>query len=173
MIAEIAAATLMTWTMVQTPPSDDPLKSALNYHAYLDKYVERFEAKEVRQQERREARQQQALEERTEAAESSARSTRTPASTGGLPSLLALIRSNESGGNYAAYNPTGCEGYGCGGAYQMHARYASIWGEQAGYSGLSSNAATWSPSTQDAVALYLYYSTNPDGAHWCNWTDYC
>lgn len=94
-------------------------------------------------------------------------------STGNLPPLLLLIRSHESGGNYSAYNGSGCEGYGCGGAFQLHAKYASVWAERAGFSGLSSNAANWPPATQDAVALNLFYSTNPDGAHWCNWTAYC
>ena len=93
--------------------------------------------------------------------------------SGNLPPLLLLIRSHESGGNYGAYNGSGCEGYGCGGAYQMHAKYASVWAERAGFSGMSSNAANWPPATQDAVALHLFYSTNPDGAHWCNWTAYC
>jgi membrane protein involved in colicin uptake len=90
-----------------------------------------------------------------------------------LPELLLTIRSHESGGSYSAYNGSGCEGYGCGGAYQLHAKYASGWAASAGYSGMSSNAADWSPEVQDKVALWLFYSTNPDGAHWCNWTTYC
>lgn len=160
MIAELALATVLMSSQ------KDPLEAALDYHQQI--------ADVVTEQERQaEIAAQQALEERTEAAESVARSTRAPVSTGTLPPLLALIRSNESGGNYAAYNATGCEGYGCGGAYQMHGLYAPTWAEQAGYPGLGGNAATWSPSTQDAVALYLFYSTNPDGAHWCDWTDYC
>ena len=93
--------------------------------------------------------------------------------SGNLPELLLFIRSHESGGNYSAYNSSGCEGYGCGGAYQLHARYASSWAASAGYPGMSSNAASWPVSTQDAVAKWLFYSTNPDGAHWCQWTDYC
>jgi len=96
-----------------------------------------------------------------------------PADTGGLPALLLTIRANESGGNYQAFNPTGCEGYGCGGAYQLHAGYASGWAAEAGYPGLPGNAALWDPATQDAVALYKFYATNPDGALWCSWTDYC
>lgn len=94
-------------------------------------------------------------------------------SSSGMPSLLLLIRSHESGGNYSAYNASGCEGYGCGGAYQLHAKYAATWAARAGYPGLSGQAQNWSPAIQDAVALKLFYSTNPDGAHWCNWTDYC
>jgi hypothetical protein len=35
------------------------------------------------------------------------------------------------------------------------------------------NAAAWPPAVQDAVALALFRSTNPDGTHWCAWTDYC
>ena len=104
--------------------------------------------------------------------ESSGGST-SQSGSGNLPELLLFIRSHESGGNYSAYNGSGCEGYGCGGAYQMHARYASGWAASAGYPGMSSNAADWPASTQDAVALWLFYSTNPDGAHWCNWTTYC
>jgi hypothetical protein len=157
MIAELALATVLL------SQRNDPIDAALDYHRHM--------AGVVTEQEQIAA--EQALDERVTAAESVARSTRTPVSTESLPPLLLLIRSNESGGNYSAYNPTGCEGYGCGGAYQMHGLYAPTWAEQAGYPGLGSNAATWAPSTQDAVALYLFYSTNPDGAHWCNWTDYC
>jgi len=90
-----------------------------------------------------------------------------------LPTLLDTIKHHESRGDYTAVNPSGCEGYGCGGAYQLHMRYASTWAARAGYPGLSSNAATWPPATQDAVALYLFNSTTPPGSHWCNWTDYC
>ena len=99
--------------------------------------------------------------------------TVTARSSARLPALLLTIRAHESGGNYAAYNGAGCEGYGCGGAYQMHARYASTWAQRAGFAGLPSNAATWPAATQDAVALDLFYSTNPAGSHWCDWTEYC
>jgi hypothetical protein len=112
----------------------------------------------------------------TEAAppsQSSGGSTTQTGSSGGLPSLLLTIRSNESGGNYQAYNSTGCEGYGCGGAYQMHVQYAAGWAAEAGYPGMSSNAAEWSPEIQDAVALYKFYATNPEGALWCSWASYC
>jgi len=88
-----------------------------------------------------------------------------------LPELLLVIRSHESGGNYQAYNDSGSEGYGCGGAYQLHANYASGWAAEAGYSGMSPNAAEWSPEIQDAVALYKFNQTN--GGLWCDWTDYC
>ena len=102
----------------------------------------------------------------------------TRASTAGsvrsaLPPLLVTIRAHESGGDYTAVNSTGCDGQPCGGAYQLHSSYASTWAARAGYPGLSSNAATWPASTQDAVALYLYNSTNPAGWHWCQFTSYC
>lgn len=88
-----------------------------------------------------------------------------------LPELLLTIRSNESGGNYQAYNPSGCEGYGCGGAYQLHAKYAAGWAAEAGYGGMSSQAQNWPVHIQDAVALYKFNATGGD--LWCNWTDYC
>jgi hypothetical protein len=91
--------------------------------------------------------------------------------SGGLPGLLLTIRAHESGGNYSAYNAAGCEGYGCGGAYQLHAQYASGWAAEAGYSGMSSNAADWPVEVQDAVALYKFNQTN--GGLWCDWVDYC
>lgn len=107
-------------------------------------------------------------------------------SSAALPSLLQRIRSceswhwrNNSCGynlskyNYRASNPSGCEGYGCGGAYQLHARYATVWAEQAGYSGMPSNAALWPPHIQDAVAIKLFHSTTPAGYHWCHWASYC
>lgn len=130
--------------------------------------------KEARQAERQAAREEaarQAAEAEAAQAAESAEAKAKP--TGGLPSLLVSIRAHESGGNYSAYNAGGCEGYGCGGAYQLHARYASTWAARAGFSGLSSNAANWPAATQDKVALDLFYSTNPDGAHWCNWASYC
>lgn len=105
-----------------------------------------------------------------------ARQTSTTASRSSrsaLPPLLALIREHESSGDYTAVNPTGCDGLPCGGAYQLHSSYATIWADQAGYPGLSSNAATWEPATQDAVALHLFYSTKEAGWHWCQFTAYC
>lgn len=167
MIAELALS------MALVSLKNDPIESALQYHQQMTDVVDR--QAEIAAEEAREAEiaAEEALEERTAAAEDVSRSTRTPLPTGNLPPLLVSIRANESGGNYAAYNPTGCEGYGCGGAYQLHALYASTWAERAGYPGLGGNAAVWPPSTQDAVALDLFYSTNPDGAHWCDWVDYC
>lgn len=162
MIPELVIATVL----MSQPQQNDPFEAALAYQNYLTEYIEEVEAAEA-----------EAIEERTLDAQDSAR-TRSYTTTS-LPSLLLTIRSEESGGgvpgayNYSAYNSSGCEGWGCGGAYQLHAQYASVWAERAGYPGLGSNAASWSPSTQDAVALNLFYSTNPDGAHWCNWTDYC
>lgn len=94
-------------------------------------------------------------------------------SVAALPPLLALIRAHESGGHYTARNATGCEGYGCGGAYQLHARYAAEWAARAGYPGMGPDAATWPRAIQDAVAVDLYYSTTPDGAAWCRWAAYC
>jgi hypothetical protein len=143
---------------------------------------ERIEKRrEARQAERREERQAERAAAREAAEAAQEESTSVVASggdtrnttTNGLPPLLQTIRSHESGGNYSAYNASGCEGYGCGGAYQLHAAYASEWAARAGYPGLSGQAQTWPAATQDAVALHLFYSTNPDGAHWCNWTTYC
>ena len=96
-----------------------------------------------------------------------------------MPELLLTIRSEESGHgepgkyDYRASNPSGCEGYGCGGAYQLHAAYASTWAARAGYKHMPADAATWPPATQDAVALHLFLSTQPAGSHWCDWADYC
>jgi hypothetical protein len=97
--------------------------------------------------------------------------TQQAGSATGLPAGLLLIRHHESRGDYTAYNPTGCEGYGCGGAYQLHAKYAATWAAEAGFDGMSSQAQDWPPATQDAVALYKYNAT--DGRLWCDWTDYC
>jgi hypothetical protein len=144
----------------------DPLTMALTYQQRLDRFVERQEAKA---EARREARQ----ERRERASDGFSRGKGRTAPVGDLPALLALIRDHESGGNYSAYNASGCEGYGCGGAYQLHAAYAPTWAARAGYPGMGSNAATWPAAIQDAVALNLFHSTNPDGAHWCNWTEYC
>jgi hypothetical protein len=90
-----------------------------------------------------------------------------------MPALLELIKLNESHGNYTAVNPTGCDGALCGGAYQLHSWYASTWAAQAGYPHMSSDASTWPPAIQDAVARYLFFSTDPPGYHWCQWTSYC
>ena len=93
--------------------------------------------------------------------------------TGALPPLLLTIRAHESGGNYQAYNPTAAKATDAAAPTRLHARYAPVWAARAGYPGMAPNAATWPPATQDKVALNLYYSTNPDGAHWCSYTGYC
>lgn len=160
MIEHVAAMLLVA---VHRP---DPIGMALSYHQRLDRFVARQEAKAEARREARQERREQAQD-----GFSRGNGARTP--SGGLPALLALIRDHESGGNYSAYNGGGCEGYGCGGAYQLHALYAPTWASRAGYPGMSPNAATWPSQVQDAVALNLFHSTNPDGAHWCRWVDYC
>ena len=87
----------------------------------------------------------------------------------GLPALLITIRANESGGDYHAYNPTGCLG-GCYGAYQLTGEYMDDWAREAGYPGYA-YPGFWPPVIQDAVALYKFNQTG--GALWCDWTDYC
>lgn len=134
---------------------------------------EKQERREARQAEREAERQAQLEADGPVGSESTDVGTQSGGGSSDLPALLLTIRANESGGNYSAYNASGCEGYGCGGAFQLHARYASSWASSAGYLGLSGQAQTWDPATQDAVALWLFYSTNPDGSHWCDWTDYC
>lgn len=127
----------------------DPVTQALEYHSNMTSVAERA----------------------ADAVSISRHSDRSERSA--TPALLELIKQHESNGNYRAVNPTGCEGQPCGGAYQLHSQYASSWAAQAGYPGLSPRAETWPASTQDAVALHLFLSTDPHGAHWCNWTDYC
>jgi hypothetical protein len=137
-----------------TPGGSDPLDSALDWQQHLASYADRAE--------------------RTDSIQTgTSRSSRSA-----LPGLLVTILDHEtSGRDYEAYNPTGCSDengtFSCGGAYQLSAQYATVWGQRAGYPHLPANAATWPPATQDAVAIKLYYSTTPDGAHWCDWTDYC
>lgn len=92
-----------------------------------------------------------------------------PQTSSGLPSLLLTIRQNESGGNYRAYNPSGCIG-GCYGAYQLTAEYMDDWAREAGYPEYA-YVGFWPPEIQDAVALYKFNQTG--GALWCDWTDYC
>jgi len=128
------------------PGHSDPLESALSYHSHMTSVAER---------------------------EASITSATSRSSRSAMPALLELIKLHESHGDYTAVNPTGCDGALCGGAYQLHSWYASAWAEAAGYPGMSANAATWPPATQDAVALYLYYSTDVDGWHWCQFTTYC
>jgi len=150
----------------------DPLEAALEYSVTMEETAEATEVQEAAQL----AAAEEAAEQRAEAAQRPTRSEdrSIPAPSGSLPSLLLTIRANESGGNYGAINSTGCEGYGCYGAYQMHGLYADDWARRYGaasYAGTSPNQ--WPSGIQDRVALGLFYSTNPDGAHWCNWTDYC
>ncbi len=126
----------------------DPLDQALEYHDYMSSRAD--------------------MAERANSITAPSRSVRSA-----LPPLLLTIRANESGGDYLAVNSMGCDGQLCGGAYQLHSSYASQWAADAGYPSMSSNAATWPPATQDAVALYLFNSTNPSGWHWCQFTSYC
>lgn len=150
-----------------------------------------FERVEIREQKRRarakaraearaEARAQAQAQAEAEAEAATNAATRESSGgtssqgSGSLPQLLLFIRSHESGGNYSAYNGSGCEGYGCYGAYQLHGAYMDDWARRYGageYAGTPANQ--WPASVQDKVALGLFYSTSPDGAHWCNWTDYC
>jgi len=92
-----------------------------------------------------------------------------------LPYLMQVINDHESGGNYKAYNPTGCSDkngtFSCGGRWQLSEQYASGWAAAAGFPGQSSHAETWAPAIQDAVALDLYKKTG--GSLWCNYTSYC
>jgi hypothetical protein len=139
----------------------------------LERYRE--QRKQERIEKRREARQAEraAVEESTPVVVSEPEGAGTPRN-GALPGLLLTIRSYESGGNYSAYNGSGCEGYGCFGAYQLHGAYMDDWARRYGAGGWASVPANrWPPAVQDKVALGLFYSTNPDGAHWCAWVSYC
>lgn len=64
----------------------------------------------------------------------------------------------ESGGDYAAFNPTGCGGAGCYGRYQFS-------GEWAGKLGLPADLSTATPAQQDAAARELWNG----GAGCGNW----
>lgn len=175
MIVELTTAVVF---MVQ---SNYPLESTSNFHNYFEKRIEQVDLRHERQKARMEARQearqkarQEARKQEAIAAASVPSSNVTTTSSSGLPPLLALIRFNESRGNYSAYNPTGCGGYGCYGAYQLHGAYMDDWARRYGaaaYAGIPANQ--WPPSVQDKVALGLYYSTNPNGQFWCDWTNYC
>lgn len=95
-----------------------------------------------------------------------------------LPYIMQIIDDHESGDGpeqYRAYNPTGCSDdngtWSCGGRWQLSQQYASGWAANAGFPGQSSNAETWDPAIQDAVALDLFEKTG--GSLWCNYTDYC
>lgn len=114
-------------------------------------------------------REQAAQEAEAEAATQAATRVVTGGGSNNLPALLLLIRSHESGGDYHAYNATGCLG-GCYGAYQMTAEYMDDWAREAGYPDYA-YVGFWPASVQDAVALYKFNQTG--GALWCDWTDYC
>jgi hypothetical protein len=138
---------------------DDPISAAVKWPGELEDFIQ--------EQRERAARAEAAAREEE-------RSEPPPSSSGSLPDLLLFIRSNESGGDYTAYNPSGCEGYGCGGAYQMHALYADDWARRYGEGAWADTPVQqWPLAVQDRVALGLFRSTSPDGAHWCDWTDYC
>lgn len=176
----LTAAVLMT-------QHNYPFESTVNYHAYIERSISRVEVIDARQKARMEARQQARKEARQKARQEAAlQAQQQPAPTeaptpvyksipsSSLPSLLALIRSNESGGNYSAYNASGCGGYGCYGAYQLHGYYMDDWARRYGaaaYAGIPANQ--WPPAIQDKVALGLFYSTSPNGSFWCDWTSYC
>jgi hypothetical protein len=149
----------------------DPLEAALAYHSTVTVTVQQVEDEEALAAE---AAKKAAELARIAAAERADRAaaraaTSTAPVTGSLPSLLLTIRANESGGNYQAYNATGCLG-GCYGAYQMTGEYMDTWAIEAGYPDYA-YAGFWPAEVQDAVALYKFNQTG--GALWCDWTDYC
>lgn len=151
---------------------NDPIDAALHYQTYIKTYVDEREAAELAAQQEAE----QAAEERSIAIQTDvARSSGSGSSE--LPALLSTIRSNESHGNYSAYSSDGCSDengtFSCGGAYQLSEQYAAGWAAEAGYPGMSSQAQTWPATTQDKVAIYKFYASNPDGDLWCHWTTYC
>jgi hypothetical protein len=141
--------------MLHSSKHNDPLEQAIDFHEYMAEYepppppVSRVAiASEV--------------------------SRSSPRESSALPSLLETIRFNESRGDYSAYNASGCEGYGCYGAYQMHGLYMDDWARRYGAAAYANTPATqWPADIQDKVALGLFYSSNPDGEVWCRWTDYC
>lgn len=136
----------------------DPLTSALEYHEHMASSRDMAE---------------RSISITRDTGRGATRSSVAGGERSALPPLLLSIRAHESGGDYTAVSSTGCNGAPCGGAYQLHSWYASEWAARAGYPGMSSNAATWPPATQDAVALHLYYSTSTPGWHWCQFTTYC
>lgn len=162
--------------------SNYPFESTSSYHAYIEQSVDRVQAMDERQKARMEARRKARQQARQEAVQAQQKTVVTNAptyvyrsnSSSSLPALLSLIRTNESGGNYSAYNASGCEGYGCYGAYQLHGYYMDDWARRYGaaaYAGIPANQ--WPPYIQDKVALGLFYSTTPNGKFWCDWTSYC
>lgn len=68
------------------------------------------------------------------------------------------VKKRESGGNYNAYNPTGCDGRGCFGAWQ----FSEEW---AGKLGLPKDLRTATPQQQDDAARTLWNG----GAGCANW----
>ena len=73
-------------------------------------------------------------------------------------------RAHESGGHYTARNATGCEGYGCGGAYQLHARYAAEWAARL------ADDASWVEAQlalhgASAYAMVLFAHAEPTANH--------
>lgn len=159
------AAFIISAAVMSSSPHIDPIEAALQFQKHVTEYELPAPPPPPTP----------SVDERVAQATDSSRSSSRNATA--LPALLQTIRENESHGNYAAYSPTGCSDsngtFSCGGAYQLTEQYASGWAAEAGYSGMSSQAQTWPPTTQDAVAKYKFYATNPDGALWCDWTDYC
>lgn len=76
---------------------------------------------------------------------------------GDLPPCV--VKQRESGGDYGAYNPTGCNGLGCFGAWQLS-------GEWAGKLGLPMDLSTATPEQQDNAARLLWNG----GAGCSNWS---
>lgn len=71
-----------------------------------------------------------------------------PTRAGGAYAIPSYIVMRESGGSYGAYNPTGCSGHGCIGAYQLDAAHFRAGGACAGMS--------TSPAGQDQCAATLW-----------------
>lgn len=68
------------------------------------------------------------------------------------------VKARESGGSYTAYNPNGCGGYSCYGAWQ----FSGAW---AGKLGLPLDLSTATPAQQDEAARRLW----ANGAGCSNW----
>lgn len=71
-----------------------------------------------------------------------------PVKAGGAYAIPSYIVMRESGGDYGAYNATGCSGHGCIGAYQLDAAHFGSGGACAGMS--------TGPAGQDACAAKLW-----------------
>ena len=78
---------------------------------------------------------------------------------GGTEYPPCLTVQNESGGDYQAFNPTGCDGRGCYGKWQFS-------GEWAGELGLPLDLSAATPQQQDAAARLLWNH----GAGCSNWS---